>query len=725
MPLKHSTRPSISGLKLAKKFWPVIRSPQVSIFILLAYPLWFMSPVLSPHTNRHLGVIGNDLNLTVEEAQALQRMRFPWSPTNFRDFPFYSSFWRIEHLVDVPQKSYYWLMTRIFEPTFVVNTYQLIGMFLTGVLVYSLSRRLGTSFLISIGAGICAQSLPVVRQYMLTGVAANQNALFPLLALIVATPKELPTRTRRQVFQLIAVLSGAFVTSAYQFNYTMIIVLLFAITRLRPLFRQFLSLHPKTKALLISCSLLGSFIIFQLADSLRQKTLNEYGMPYGVYSREDVFKDLYTLAGYIRPDRFHLFFPSSYWEPEGYSQQYGGFIFVATALLALTLLSKPKHRQKIGFTVFATLIFVILSLGRIKLGPFEVPAAREILRFVLIGNRRYAIAGMIAQILVVVLFAYVLDHITRNIPNSKIRVLVCTGLIVVGLIDINPTSRRFIYSYADEYAEIRKQLRSQEESAIYIAPKTERSKEFYVFDYPIFRRDVEVFTSALQDPQKMAQILASRGVKFALVLVDEDGESYIDGYIQNSVRFSMRLPKDLFVPVARDLTMQNTADDGSVERLWNVRLVEINMPKVSTSHSHPRLAQYVSNPILEVARPDIDRRDVEIEWSTSNKIRLMTEALPSEVVYQDPPQVEIAAKIQAPPGVSTPFTVQIQSELESLSVVIGQEPVVVRIRAMMYQPVEIISDTDCAVGRDPSLGVLMGRMICFGISEFVVLQNSK
>jgi hypothetical protein len=95
------------------------------------------------------------------------------------------------------------------------------------------------------------------------------------------------------------------------------------------------------------------------------------------------------------------------------------------------------------------------------------------------------------------------------------------------------------------------------------------------------------------------------------------------------------------------------------------------------------------------------------------------------VVYQDPPQVEIAAKIQAPPGVSTPFTVQIQSELESLSVVIGQEPVVVRIRAMMYQPVEIISDTDCAVGRGPSLGVLIGRMICFGISDFVVLQNSK
>lgn len=691
--------------------------------LFVVYPLWFMWPVLSVTSTDHLGVVGNDINLTIENVQELKRMFLPWSPTFFRTFPDQASFWRVEHLVDVPQKSYFWIMTRLFEPTFVVNTYQLIGMFLVGLVAYLLCRKLEINRSVSLVAGICAQALPSVRQMMLTGVAANQNVVFPIVMILALSRDSHLRPLGTRVLRVFAVLGGAFITSAYMFNYCLLIAVAYLLYNFPSIVQWFRGISTRLRGrILIASSMIGTVVIF-CAEKLRQQTLSENGRPYGVYSLEDVFKDVYTLRGFITPDKFHLLSPSSYWEVEGYSQQYGGAIFSGLALLSVGLLIKLRHRRQISFIIFITVLMITLSLGRFQIGDVTIPAAREYLRYVMVGNRRYAIAGMIAQVLIVVLAAYVLNSVVQRLKYHKLAIWIAIMVLLVGMFDINPGSRRFVYAYADQYSEIRNKLNSVADSAIYISPLTERDKNFYVFDYPIYRRDVEVFANASIGAQNLANFLNSKGVKFVLALVNDGGDSYITGYIQNSVRFTTVLPPSIFVPVARDLTLQSTSDEGVVEREWTVRLVQIQAINEDSPVDFPQLAQFVSQPILEVARPDIDRRFVQVDWATAPEVVILSEALPSEVTYAEPPEIEFVVTVIPPPGMTSPINLTIESPRETISLGLEAEPVTVRVRSRLYEQVVFKTDSVCSPATDPSLGVLVGRPICYGISNFAVLQR--
>ena len=684
-----------------------------------------MWPVLGLHSSNHLGVVANDINLTIEDVQALDRMPYPWSKTQFRDFPQVNTFWRIEHIVDIPQKTYFWVMTRIFDATFVVNTYQLLGMILVGVVTYLLCRQLEVSKYLAIGAGLASQSLPAIRQMMLTGVAANQNVIFPLLMIAVLVRNSQLACTQTRVLRVISVLAGAFVTSAYMFNYAFVILALFLLKNFSSVFRRLRASLARAPLSAISVGCAFVALVILLAELLRRRTSNEYGRPYGIYSLEDIFKDVYTLRGFVSPDKFHLLFPGTYWEPEGYSQQYGGVIFVALALSAVLLIFNSRLKDRISFVILITLVMTILSLGRFHIGDFEILAARELFRFIMLGNRRYAIAGMITQALVVVLAAYFLNWFAQLIRNRKVAVFLIVIVWIVGLLDINPGSRRFVYAYADQYADIRAALHSLPDSAVYISPSTESQKNFYVFDYPIYERHTEAFASASIGAQPLADLLTARGVGFLLALVNDRGESYIAGYIQNSVRFSTILPSTRFIPAAPDLTLRNISDEGLVEREWTVRLVQIRAASEVPSSGLLKLAQYVSQPVLEVAQPDIDRRKIKFEWATAPEIVFRTEALPSEIMYTDQPEIEFMVTIVPPPGTFSPFKVKIESSLETVWLVLEKDPVTVQVRSKLYEQIIFKTDSSCNLGSDPSLGVLIGRPICYGISNFAVLQSNN
>lgn len=707
---------TLRTLSIGAKFSPAL---------LIAYPVWFMWKLLSPSSTSHLGAVANDINLTIEEVQALSRMPFPWSPSSFRTYPDSVSFWRIEHLVDVPQKAYFWLMSRLFEPTFIINTYQLLGLFLTGFVVYLLCRRLEISRLIAIGAGVCAQSLPVMRQMMLTGVAANYNAIFPILMIIAILRITDTVSTARRLVVIAGTLLGAFVTSAYQFNYTFLIFVIFLLMNLSSLTKWFGALNQKIRLSLTLITVTLGAGIFVFAEQLRKKTVNEYGKPYGVYSTDDVMKDVYSLKGYVSPDRFHFFFPGSKWELEGYSQQYGGLIYTVLAIGAVILLAKAHHRKKAGLVAVIAIVMVVLSLGRIQVGGVEIPAVREFLRFVMIGNRRYAIAGLIAQVLIVVLFAYFLDYFSRRHFQRRSRMLVVVIVMLIAFLDVNPASRRVFNTYADRYSDVRFKLNSGPNSALYVSPLTESAKNFYVFDYPIFMNNAEVFANASISDENFAQVLAAKGVRFVLALVNGNNESYISGYIQNSVRFSTVLSPEFFTQVSPDITLRNTDEDGSTERQWKVRLLEVKSIQSERFRSAYQLAQFVSSPILEVADPNIDRYRVREEWATAATINFRIEALPSEVNYETGPEVAMIATLVAPPYSETPIRISLQSSFGSRQVFVGAQPITVRMKARMYEQITISSDSPCPIGDNPQLGALLGRPICFGITDFAILQSSK
>ena len=98
--------------------------------------------------------------------------------------------------------------------------------------------------------------------------------------------------------------------------------------------------------------------------------------------------------------------------------------------------------------------------------------------------------------------------------------------------------------------------------------------------------------------------------------------------------------------------------------------------------------------------------------------------MPSEVIYENPPKIEFELTLLAPPDANSPHSIIVESSLGKSTVSIGRDPVVVRISSKLYEDVRLTSESDCSISDNPDLGALNGRPICFGISEFVVLQDS-
>lgn len=696
-------------------------SDRMAFALLVIYPVWFLWPALRLNTSIHFGLVGNDINYSIQEAQVLSRMHTPWSQTNFYSFPDYSYFWRIEHLVDIPQKTFYWMATRILEPVISVTLYQLLGHVALGFVTYKICRKLEIPLVLSTASGFIAQVLPTTRQLMLTGAAAHFVAIIPLCAIYcICTYLKQSNPKLLRALPLLFLLAG--VSSIYALNYTGFIVLILFVFDFKVISARVWKLTRIQRGYLVTSLSFLLCVGYLLGKYLLSKTVSEYGSPYGIYSLGEVQKDPYSLMGFISPDKFHLLHPSSYWEDEGYSQQYTGLIICVGALAGVLLAGIGRVSRSVKFLIVATIALVIVSLGEIRIGSLVLPAARDYLRFIMIGNRRYAIAGYISQFMIVILFVYALNRLRTIVRVKLLFGLAATLTLALAIVDVNPLSRRYFYAYAERYSEIRDVLNSDQGSAIYVSPTSERQLDYFVLDYPVYRNHVGVFASAARGPDELANYLLSQGVRYVLVLVNEQGSSYITGYIQNSFRMTVTLPDKRFSPLTSDLFLENTNDKGEVEREWKIRLVKVLPDKDLVDIPRDVLAQYVMQPILEVSNPEIDRTMVSVEWATSPSLGLSTEALPSDILYERPPDVEFIADLVPPPGNKAVFEVTLSSSYETKSISLLSAPMPVKIRAKMYETIKIVTNSPCQARSDGTLGALSDRPLCFGISNFAVLQ---
>lgn len=191
------------------------------------------------------------------------------------------------------------------------------------------------------------------------------------------------------------------------------------------------------------------------------------------------------------------------------------------------------------------------------------------------------------------------------------------------------------------------------------------------------------------------QFLVSNNVSHVLAEVSEIGGPYLFGYVQNSFRKVVNFDTRYFEPVTGVLLLRTYSDDGTVESVRRVQLLRVAQTAQATLHNDLYLAQFVSKPILEVARPDIERQDVRIEWATAATHIMHTEALPSEVLYPKPPKVMLVATLVSPPGAASPIRVSVTTSVETVIVDLGSIPVEVRVRSTMYEPIVLSTDSPC------------------------------
>lgn len=699
-------------------------------FFLILYPYWYMHSVLLFNTQKRFGNSASDMNLTIRELQFLKHMPFPWS-WNYRDnFPNGIQFFRIEHIVDSQFKTYSWLFTRIFEPTFVANFYIFLGMVATGLIAYLLTHEFIDNKSFAVAAGLLAQSLPWIRQNALFGVAGTWYPVAPLVVVLLLLRFQKTPNVRRFIYIALGLLYAA-LTSAYAFFFSLFISTVWIIFNLRQILVYFKNLRLTLKILSSATILILLTAAFAVFQYLLQFTKSETGSPFTAYTIPEVMTNIVTFRGFITPDKFHYLFPSKYWEIEGDYQNYVGIVVTMLFLSGIISAIKIKLLPYEWFLYVTAFFLVVITLGNLEFGFFEISSPRVYLRHLMPGIRQFSRASLIAEVIIVVVAVLGLYRISRLIKQRTARVLMVSVLLLASFLDLNPTSRRFVWSYAERFEEIRQVLDQSPKSGIFLATPIESiyrldkgGRSWDYIDAPIFTDYFSVFPHAARGEADFASFLTSMNVDFVLARIDDAGLPFFTGFTQDAARFTTSLNSPRFVQAADDVTLESRDDEGNLVVAWKVRLLKV---KALTSDKHCRdcntLAQFTSVPPLEVKYPETDRYLNDIDWAMGNEQLFSFEELLTSSDSGKVKHSRVRANfefIPSPNPLSAPITLQITSRSINQTVSVENNGTSVSFEMAINETLSIkmIDACQSPSASDDTWGSLANRPICFGIRSF-------
>ena len=708
----------------------MLRLRRITPVILIMYPYWYMHSILLLNTQKRFGNSPSDLNLTIREVQFQKHMRFPWS-WNFRDnFPTGNRHIRIEQIVDAHFRTYAWLFTRVFEPTFIVNFYIFLGMVATGLIAYLLTLEFIDNNSFAVAAGLLAQALPWIRQNALFGVGGTWYPVGPLVVVLLLLRFQKSPNVKNFLFILLGFLHAVSL-SVYAFFFSLFIVAVWFCCNLRNISLYFKNLKPILKlwvSVIIFVFLTATISFFKF---LLQFTRNNVGKPFSAYSVPEVMTNIVTFRGFITPDKFHYLFPSKYWEIEGDYQNYVGI--VVTMLFLSGIISSIKIKLlPYEWSLYVTAFFlVVITLGNLEFGFFEISSPRVYLRHLMPGIRQFSRASLIAEVIIVVVAVLGLYKISRLIKQRTARVLMVSVLLLASFLDLNPTSRRFVWSYAERFEEIRQVLDQSPKSGIFLATPIESiyrldkgGRSWDYIDAPIFTDYFSVFPHAARGEADFASFLISMNVNFVLARIDDAGLPFFTGFTQDAARFTTSLNSPRFVQAADDVTLESRDDEGNLVVAWKVRLLKV---KALTSDKHCRdcntLAQFTSVPPLEVKYPETDRYLNDIDWAMGNEQLFSFEELLTSSDSRRVKHSRVRANfefIPSPNPLSAPITLQITSKSINQTVSVENNGTSVSFEMAINETLSIkmIDACQSPSASDDTWGSLANRPICFGIRSF-------
>ena len=706
--------------------------------VLVVYPYWFMHEVLAFTTQKRLGNSPSDMNLTIRDIQFMKHMNFPWS-WNYRDnFPYGIKYLRIEHIVDSQFKFYCWILTRIFEPTFIANFYIFLGMIATGSVAYLLTRHFNCSVPFATAAGLLAEALPWIRQNALFGVAGTWYPVAPLIVVLLLLKfGNLPNW--RHLGALVLGVAYAIATSAYAFFFSLFVIvvwILFNVAKLRSVWysksKTFRWLGAATFLLFIST-------FFLILKFLLQFTRSESGGAFTAYSIPEVMTNIITFKGFVTPDHFHYFLPTNYWEIEGDYQNYAGIVVVALFMFGAFRVFSSKTEKESKTLYIIALFLVVMTLGNFVIGSITIPSARIYIRHVMPGIRQFSRASLIAEVIMVVGAVLATERLSRRIRNNFIKYFVIVALLLTAFIDLNPTSRRFVWDYAERFQEIRDVLAETPTSGLFLATPIEsiyrndkNGRSWDYLDAPIFTDFLKAYPQAARGESEFASYLNHHQVGYVLARVNDLGMPFFSGFIQDAARFTTLLTPPRFTQAARDVTLENRDDYGNLINAWKVRLLKV-VPQDDDQYCAEclDLGQFSTVPQLEVKFPEVDRYLNDIDWSVN------AEQIYSFDILRDPSNdipmderiwVNVHFELVTLDQTSDkPLVVRITSPLINEVIQIPKEGVKISFRVPISDKMKITSDSECSIPNySPStMGSLANREICYGIRSFWIELSKK
>ena len=718
----------------------------VASCILILYPVWYFSPVLLPFGLTWFSTESSDLNAFVDEFRVLGSANFFTDmSTQVYETWVDRGLVRVEAIQSFVQYFFGWLVTPIFGAVGALNLYLMIGMSSSGLIAYILSRRLGAPTSIATFAGLTVQSLPWIRQNILFGTACVFISV-PLGLVVLLARLTMRSLTIKNLIGIAIFVGFLGLFYSYWFFFGLFILAIWIASSLSELRIVLKSINARQRfqASLIFVSLFAAGVaVFRIL--LSKTHVSETGEPYGVYSVDQVLTNVNTLRGLVTPDAFHLLRPTKPWTEAGDDQNYLGVFVSFFGLLRLIRLVRSRSLVTERRIALVAVACFLLAMGRINIAGFEIPSLRELMRFMMPGIRQFSRAGLIAQALLVVLAWNEIGELAKSIRRPKLRIMGVLAIGVALLLDLNPTSRRFVYEPPLRYREVNSFLQDSKNSLLFISQNSKFISQNSEEDYGFFEtsrvsQQDRLMLYANFDPASsdvLAGFLATN-VTHILANVDEGGRSHLNAFVQDAVRFKLDLPPNMFRPLGDDVRVQEKEEfGGPIIRDHLVRLVQVEstdtvtprFPSAKTSCLEcRRLAQFVADPPLKVVNPAANRALIDSDWSTSNRLKLRAEPLPYHQSTWSQERHFMRLQLVAPEIAGTTFVkIQVEDRNGLREFQVSPTPTWVTVEFDQHDSAHIESSSECLIvsSDNGKWGVLEGRPVCFGIRDFVVFSQSN
>jgi hypothetical protein len=525
-----------------------------------------MFPALLPGTNsmvQYSHIL--DTSGTVAIAQALKRMKYPWSLNVMSNAPYGENFWSLNRLVQAVQWLALWLLTRFNSAILSVNILICIGWVLSGISVYILCRFLKLSVMSSVMSGLLVQMLPWVREKVMTHVAYVFICI-PIFAIILLL-KTKSDPNRSNFIKLFGFICFTAFFDLYWFYINVLVASIFVFFSHRTIIIKLRSYSFKAR---IAFTLIPPTIIVVLIWIYRYllritSSGNSLNRPFSIAT--DEFIDLYngSLLRYVRPTIGHLFIENGLISSPVFSEDYVLYVGVVTLFLAIgSFISRIKLPEvERGHLKLLALIAIVCALmtipAQMKTQFGVIPGPAHFVKFLTPGMRVYSRFGLVTESLICVLAGYMLGMLQTLRVRNAFKYFLLAFVIVFSFLDMNPFARRLINDEYAGYAKVREVLNSTEQPVLLELPP-DLDKLYFASSYSDAPHlltaknrywDEGLWRNAELGDYAFASYLASRQVTHILVPVNED--ETISYRRKWGVRPSVNLtfPDELFTEVAR------------------------------------------------------------------------------------------------------------------------------------------------------------------------------
>jgi hypothetical protein len=501
-----------------------------------------MWPAVKPGASALMQNSGSlDTSGTVFGAQALQRMKFPWSQNLMINPPDGISTTTLANLVQSLRLILLWLLVKFLDPIQSVSIMVLVGWILTGIAAFSLARYLKASMFGAFAAGLICESLPWMREKAMTHVAYVYICI-PLFLILLGL-KFLENRERKCLLQYLLVLVASFFFDLYWFAFSVILTLLFLLIFTfqkidSTTFKSDSDSHFElnNRRIRISVGLTFSVLIAYTTQS----RFNFFGHLVWDDSMIDQFGG--SLVRFVAPPSDHLVFPSTeqwFASREDIVNYVGISVFVAALLAMFTgrIFARRQEFQKRLWLLAIAMFFGLMTLPtQVSLFGIDMYTPVHYMKFLFPRIRVFARAGLITEVVLCVLVGLFVSDLTR-IFKGKYKVMTLQFLLVVlVLIDLNPLGRRFVNDDYSKYSAVRTELNSKQNSVVAVVPLELDRNGFPLFvlnnaitAFPsdrTFEEDLRL--SASQGTDRFFSFLRNRGVTHVLLRRTEETQS---GYV--------------------------------------------------------------------------------------------------------------------------------------------------------------------------------------------------